>query len=83
VTSGEDILQEVGIVGSVTRVVSTFTADSPEEQSVFDALTSLPSALDDLVVKTKLNAAVLNGVLTVLELKGVVKNAGGGRWVRA
>ncbi len=83
VMSGEDILKEVGIVGSSVSQSSDFLADSPEEQSVFDSLSSLPSALDDLVVKTKLEAAVLNGVLTVLELKGAVKNAGGGKWVRA
>lgn len=83
VTSGDDVLKEVGIVSSSVSVPSDFLADTPEEQSVFDSLSSLPSALDDLVVKTKLDAAVLNGVLTVLELKGAVKNAGGGRWVRA
>lgn len=83
VTSGDDVLKEVGIVGSSVSKESDFTADSPEEQSVFDSLSSLPSALDDLVVKTKLEAATLNGVLTVLELKGAVKNAGGGKWVRA
>jgi len=85
VTSGEDVLQEAGIVGpsSVAGTESAFAAESPEEQSVFDSLTSLPSALDDLVVRTKLEAATLNGILTVLELKGAVKNAGGGKWVKA
>lgn len=83
VTSGEEILLEAGIVGPSAISESAFEADTPDEQSVFDALSSLPSALDDLLVKTKLEAAVLNGVLTVLELKGAVKNAGGGRWVRA
>lgn len=83
VSSGEEILLEVGIIGPVAEDVSHFEAETPEEQSVYDALTSLPSALDDLVVKTALEAAAVNGVLTVLELKGVARNAGGGRWVRA
>ena len=83
VTSGDDVLQEVGIIGSSATKASSFTSESLEEQSIFDAMSSLPSALDDLVIKTKLDAATVNGLLTVLELKGVVKNAGGGRWVRA
>ncbi len=83
VTSGEDILQEVGIVSGSGAPSIAFETDSPDEKSVYDALTSLPSALDDLVIKTTLDAATLNGVLTVLELKGAIKNAGSGRWVRA
>ncbi len=83
VTSGEDVLQEVGIVRSSGVPQSLFTPESPEEQNIYDALSSLPSALDELVIQTKLDAAALNGLLTVLELKGAVKNAGGGRWIRA
>ncbi len=83
VMSGEDVLEEVGIVSPSASKKPSFTAETPEEQQVFDSMSSLPSALDDLVVKTKLDAAALNGLLTVLELKGAVKNAGGGRWVRA
>lgn len=84
VTSGVDILQEVGIVSSDNAKPSVaFEADSPDEQSVYDALSSLPSALDDLVIKTKLDAATLNAVLTILELRGVVRNAGSGKWIRA
>ncbi len=83
VTTGADVLQEVGIVGSSKTRETSFEAETPEEQNVFDALSSLPSGLDDLVIKTALEAATINGILTVLELKGAVKNAGGGRWVRA
>lgn len=83
VVCGEDVLQEAGIIGPSTTPASAWKADSPDEQRVFDSVSSLPSALDDLVVKTALDAATLNGVLTVLELKGAVKNVGGGRWVRA
>lgn len=83
VTSGMDVLQEVGIVSRDSAKPSVaFEADSPDEQSVFDALSSLPSALDDLVIKTKLDAATLNAVLTILELRGVVRNTGSGQWVR-
>jgi DNA processing protein len=82
VMSGEDVLQELGLIAPQVQR-SMFLAESPEEQGVFDALTSLPVPLDDIVVKTKLDAATVNAVLTILELKGAVKNTGGGQWVHA
>ncbi len=84
VTSAADILAEVGMVGPSSGATRTnFTADSPDEEAVYGSLSSLPAALDDLVVKAKLDAATVNAVLTVLEIKGAVKNVGGGTWVRA
>lgn len=82
VTSGEDVLQEAGIVAG-TQTSLGFEADSPEEQRVFDSLSALPSALDDLVIKAALDAATLNAILTMLELRGAVRNVGAGKWIRA
>jgi predicted Rossmann fold nucleotide-binding protein DprA/Smf involved in DNA uptake len=43
----------------------------------------MPQPIDDLVVRAKLDAAVINATLTILEIQGVAKNVGGGKWVRA
>lgn len=84
VTSAEDVLAEVGIVASSRAPsASAFKASSPEEASIYGSLTTLPIPLDDLTVKTRLDAATINAVLTILEIQGVVKNVGGGKWVRA
>lgn len=83
VTSAKDVLTEIGIVASSRAPEdSSFTPDSPEESSVYSALTSMPVAIDDLAVKTALDAASLSAILTVLELKGAIENVGAGKWVR-
>ncbi len=85
VTDATQVLQEIGIVLSAksTKRTSAFVADTPDEAVVFDILTTLPVVLDDLVVKAKLNAAVVSAVLTMLEIKGVARKTDGGKWVRA
>lgn len=85
VTDASQILTELGMGHAVSNAPSrtqTFASDSPEEQAVWSSLSSMPSALDDLVVKAKLDAATINATLTILELQGVVRNVGGGQWVR-
>lgn len=84
VVSAEEVLEEAGIaLRSPDRPRAEFHTDSPDEAAVFGVLTSLPAALDDLVTKSKLEAATVNAVLTILELKGAAKKTDGGAWVRA
>ncbi len=84
VTSAADVLREIGIVGSILpSAVAAFSSDSPEEEAIVAVLTSMPQPIDDLVVRAKLDAAVINATLTILEIQGVAKNVGGGKWVRA
>lgn len=83
VSSAQDVLAEVGIVARESMQPTLFVAANPDEEAVAGALSSLPSALDDIVVKAKLEAATIGAVLTILELKGAARNVGGGKWVRA
>lgn len=82
VTSAGDILTEVGIVAGTTSAKNSYEPQSPEETSIYGALTTLPAPLDELTVKTKLDAATINSVLTILEIQGAVKNVGSGKWVK-
>lgn len=83
VTSAAGVLTELGIVAGAAKKSAAFTPDTPEEAAIVSALTTMPQPVDDLVVRAKLDAAVLNATLTMLEIKGAAKNVGGGRWVRA
>ncbi len=84
ITRAEDILNELGIAHEgVPAQQSLFTPDSPEEGAVWNALSSMPSPLDDLIVKAKLDAATVNATLTMLEIKGSAKNVGSGQWVKS
>jgi len=82
VTSPDDVLREIGIVASERAPTKVALFDSPDEQTVYQVLTTLPAATDDIAVKAKLDAATLGAVLTMLELRGVAKKLSGGSWVR-
>ncbi len=83
ITSAQDILSDLGIVAS-NRAQSeeVYTPESTEEAKIFEALTSMPSNMDELAEKTLLDIATLNAVLTILEMRGAAKNVGTGVWVR-
>ncbi len=84
ISSANDILLELGIVApSRAPQTSSFTPSSRAEESIYQALTSLPASMDDLLIALTLDAATLSSTLTILELKGVAKNVGSGKWVRA
>jgi DNA processing protein len=83
VSDPQSVLAEIGIRAfAQSQQSSLFVAESDDEQLVWASLSSMPIPLDDIVVKSKLNAAMANAVLTMLELRGAVKNVGGGQWVR-
>ncbi len=85
ITDASEILTELGVVSPTLPLGDrpTFVAGSEEETKIFGSLSTMPQSLDDLVVKSKLDAAAANATLTILELKGVVRNVGAGQWVRA
>ncbi len=87
-TSSAEILQELGILTRDEAVQPALALADPEfssaqEEAVFRQLTTMPKALDEILVQAKLDAATANATLTMLELRGIVKNVGAGRWVRA
>ena len=84
ITDASEILTELGVIAPTLPLSDrpTFVAGSDEETKIFGSLSTMPQSLDDLVVKSKLDAAAANATLTILELKGVVRNVGGGQWVR-
>lgn len=85
VTDAADILCELGMCHAIEtsrESKSDFAAENKEETAVWNALTTMPVDLDNLTVKTMLDAATLNATLTMLELRGAVKNVGAGQWVR-
>ncbi len=85
VTTPEEVLQEIGIVAPTGEAgaerASKYIPESPTEERVWQALTTLPQRVDDLVEKTGLSASEIGTVLTLLELSRAAKKVGGG-WVR-
>jgi len=53
---------------------------SSDEQKVFVVLESEALEVDDIIAKTGIGSGKLTGLLTMMKLKGIVKELGGGYW---
>lgn len=78
----EDVLVEIGIVPPEEGSSMTFVPSTPEEETVYTMLTTMPQSMDDLVERTGLTAGLIGATLTILELQGAAKGVGEGKWVR-
>ena len=82
VISANAVLQELGVVMREAGKQTLFEPESKEEQVLWKALTTMPQPVNDLVERSGLPAATTGSTLTMMELAGVAKNMGDGRWVR-
>ncbi len=82
VTNAAEILQELGMVARPAKE-EVLPPSDPEEARVFQALTTLPKTVDELMEHTGKSAASIAATLTILELQGMASQAGEGKWVRA
>ncbi len=72
VTSADDILHHLGQQEAMTKK-QLLQGDSPEEQAIIDALQYEALYPDELARKLAVDAAELGGLLTILEMKRIVK----------
>ena len=79
VTKPSDMLSD-----ATTAPAKSPTFASEEEQRIWDILTGHQgSHVDEISVRLSLPADQLNRVLTLLEMRGVIKHTGGGYYTRA
>lgn len=77
ITCTEDILEALNL-----KNIETFTKnikimpDSPEEKLIYSLLSHEPTHVNSLIRLTNLNISVINSTLTIMEMKGMVKNIG-------
>lgn len=81
--SPDDVLIALGIAAARAAPKREVALGSDDERAAYRSLSAMPQCVDDLAVKSKLDTAVLGGMLTMLELKGVAKNTGEGMWIRS
>lgn len=82
-TSAQDILEAVGADASAQpRLAIPATPLNPAEEEIMRHLGSEPQHVNTLARLTKLDTAGLNATLSVMEIKGIVRHAGGGRYLR-
>ncbi len=79
-----DILRELGIRDKGTRQKSSLPlpALAPEEEAILRHITNEPRHIDVIMNESRMAAGRLSGVLTTLELKGLVKQLPGKYFVR-
>lgn len=75
VTSAKDILEELGMKNRDWGVKKkTIVGDTPEEQHIIDLLQNENLSFDEIVRRAGLDSSKVGTLLSLMELKGVVKN---------
>lgn len=79
----DDILTELGLLEREGKSAQqAVVPDSAEEAALLGILTSEPTELDVLVNQVSLDPATILSTLTLMEMKGRVRNVGGNLFVR-
>jgi predicted Rossmann fold nucleotide-binding protein DprA/Smf involved in DNA uptake len=71
VTSGADILTELGIKG-VKSITGNIVGETKEEQKIIDVLLYESLGMDDIVRKTHLSSSQVSVILSLFEMRGIV-----------
>lgn len=81
VTSGEDILHELGVSKTQSfKVSKNMVGETEEEQKIIDILLSESLSLDDIIRKTHMTSQQASVTLSVLEMRGMVFLQGNGTY---
>jgi DNA processing protein len=81
VTCANDILEELNIQMVFKEIEKKITASNNEEGIILDILSKEPTHIDKIKVSSKLNINALSSTLTIMEIKGMVKDMGGKNYI--
>lgn len=82
VTSVEDILETLNLANAADFIQNKkIIPASPEEEKILAHLSAEPTHVDKLIFASGLDAAKVGAILTLMEMKGMVKNLGGMNYV--
>lgn len=86
IESAQDILEELGVPGTEQekpQLSLTFSTLSADERRVVDLLSLEPKHVDQIILEMQLPAPQVSSILTLLEMKGLVRRVPGSAYVRA
>lgn len=84
VTSANDIIETLDLAQITTYINNKkIIPETPEEEQLVTHLTKEPMHINDLIRLTKLDTNVINSTLTIMEMKGMVKNLGNMQYILA
>jgi DNA processing protein len=82
VTTVEDVLEELNLtLAPEQKAIQLALPDSAEEALIWSHLSAEPQHVDDLSQATSLPTSLVSSTLTLMELKGVVQQVGGMKYV--
>ena len=82
VLSAEDIFSELPIEAKRSHIRAKEMMPETEEEKIILEILKEEKLVDAIVAESKMNIIALNGALTMMEMKGMVENVGGGRYRR-
>lgn len=82
VSDVDDILEELNLSSVVQyQEARQILPDSKEEKLILETLSAEPIHIDKIIAATKLDTAVASSTLSLMEIKGMVKNLGGMNYI--
>ena len=83
VTSVDDILEELNLTELKTKKKSSDEEGlSDEEKTILDIIEKEPINIDKICETSKMSASQALSAVSILEIKGIIKNIGGGKFAR-
>lgn len=83
VSQANDILEELNLalLTQPDKRDKKILPGNPEEALILKQLSDEPIHIDKIIIQTKLPTAVINSTLTLMQMKGKVRNLGGNNYV--
>lgn len=82
VTSANDIVETLNIENIPAKITSQkIIAETPEEQIIITHLNHEPLHINDIIRITNLATSIASSTLTIMEIKGLVRNIGGMKYI--
>ncbi len=78
VISPQDILNELKVKSSKLKVQGKIKGDSKDEVQILKLLENESLHFDEIARKSKINSSKLGSILSLMEVKGLVKSLDGG-----
>jgi DNA processing protein len=81
VTKASNILEDLNVADDMTTAPINLADFSPDQQTILLQLSHEPKNIDEIIQSIDLDAATVTATLTLLEMKGVIRNIGAQQYV--
>lgn len=82
ITSGQDIVEDLQLEIDLHEAPKTFVTLTHKEQIILNLISNNPVLVDDLITIAPLPPHLVTAAITLLEIKGQIRNVGGQQYVR-